>query len=250
MWLKICFPSLLKELHGSGALQSFRCQCTFLTVPLFRFTYTPAPGNVLIYKLIAIGAVVATDYLFYKWDQFRLHRQQQRQQEQQQQQQQQQGSTAMALVAITTMAIYNQPEADSPLGFDFERVGIQDEQHSLYRQLLADMKDMKQQLRQQQQFAQQEVTYNIEIQRLQVVKDAKADTYHEEIQQLKQRLNDKQRLIDEKDKLGQAEGRAQTDKRGKDLWWERSKRGDEVAKGAEDDWTNKGPIGYYSYSIS
>ena len=201
--------------------------------PMVGFTYTPVGCNMLMYKFIEPGVVAAIGYLFYQWNQFQFQRQQKRQQkrQQEQQQQQQQVSPTIALVATTTMAIYNQPEVDSFLGFDFERFEMQDEQqqHSLYRQLLADMKEMKQQLRQQQQhFAQQEVTHKSELQRLQGGKDTKNEKYQGELQQLKQRLNETQKFIDEKDKeLEQAEARARMDKRGADPLWERSERGDE-----------------------
>ena len=63
---------------------------------------------------------------------------------------------------------------------------------------------------------------------MQMGKDTKEEKHHEDVQRLRQQLRDQQKKIKEQDeKLEQVEAQGRMDKNGKDLLWERSKRGDE-----------------------
>ena len=169
-----------------------------------------AGGQLLLYKVLATAAVTFTQCFFYKWRKWQIQRQQQREQEEQQEQ-------------TTALAIY-QPFADdnSPLGFDFDRLEVQDDHRRFYQQLLADNKKMKQRLREQ------ETAHAQEIQRMQVGKDTNNETHYEDLQRLKQQLREKQIITEAQDKkIEQAEAHKSMDKRGEDPLWERSKRGDE-----------------------
>ena len=177
--------------------------------PQTGLNYTPATtagAQVYVFKMMAIGVVTLTQCLSYKWRKWQRQLQQQRQQEPQ---------NAMAICAQLG-------DDNSPLGFDFDQLGVQDD-HRLYSHLLADNNKIRQQLREQEQKNDQQAMDHVhEIQRLQVGRDTNDETHHDEAQRLRQQLRDQQRAFNEKDKtLEQVKAHGRMDKTGNGPLWER-----------------------------
>lgn len=191
--------------------------------------------------------------MFIKWRRYFQQRRQLRRQ------QQQDGAAIAATDAIGTTALAIYPhtprqyaneaasEATFPLGFDFGRLETQNSGQQLFKQLLDELKEMKAQMRAQQQnferqLAQQEAKYNqceAYIQKLELGMDTRDQKKNEDIQQLRQRLQMKQAMLDNQariveDTLNDQDRRTEciehketTDRTDKDPMWERSEAGND-----------------------
>ena len=253
-------PPRAHNMDALGAEQFVPTGVAHDFVPTGMASYEPETvgQSVLMFKMLATGAVTLTQCLFLKWRQYKHQSQMEKERERQQQQQQQQQQLLalgdqQQLLALgdqqqpqqQLLALGNQrfeatvplpiqgtpgdsngtPDATTPLGYNYSLLDEQDQAQQHFLQLLAELRTLKQQVREQQQANQnlqlKLVNDNTTLQKLQVGVETRDQMKNEEIRRLQQQLEKQKTTIDDKDKqlqqLNEQTGRT------KDPMWEQSK---------------------------
>ena len=152
--------------------------------------------------MLATGVVALSECIFIRWHQYK-HR------AKQQQQRQQRVAEQFAMEIYQRMPVESVGEdaqdAASPLGFDFDGLELQEQnqqQQFFHKQSLAELKELKQQLRTQQhnfeqKFEQQEPKHKHYVQRLQLGMDTQDQRHNSQMQRVKRQFDSKQATLNE-----------------------------------------------------
>ena len=154
----------------------------------------------MLYKLLAICVIAISEFVFMKWAQYNQRVKQQRQQYQQQQREDE--FAARVRPDTPGESTETSAQAQYPLGFDFDGLEGQD----VCKQPLTKLKDLRQQLRMQQQhfnqqFEQQKQEHGQELQRVCLGMDTRDERQNLELQRLQQQLQRQQTTIDQHNRL-------------------------------------------------
>ena len=174
-----------------GGMEQFTPSLMPYVDPSVGLTFTPAGHNAMLYKLLAICVIAISEFVFMKWAQYNQRVKQQRQQYQQQQREDE--FAARVRPDTPGESTETSAQAQYPLGFDFDGLEGQD----VCKQPLTKLKDLRQQLRMQQQhfnqqFEQQKQEHGQELQRVCLGMDTRDERQNLELQRLQHQLQRKQ----------------------------------------------------------
>ena len=153
--------------------------------------------TLLLFKFMAPGAVTPTQCLFSKWRQYK-HQMQMEAERERQQHQYNNNMDALAIQQHTRGGTTAETtEATTPLGYNYALLDEQELANINYPQVLPELRDLRQQIREEQQ-AKQEIQKELEVnhtalQRLQIGVDTRDRAQRDEIRRL-QRLEQRQTI--------------------------------------------------------
>ena len=184
--------------------------------PMTGMATEPVGPKLVFLKMAAAGAAVFSEFIFAKWRQYKTQSQKERQQHDN-------NPTMLALqcVAIETLAIRNSPgSTPDSQHYDWEALDAREQQQRSLPQLLAECRELRQQLREQKQvfekrFEEEKVKFDNHLQRMQLGMDNRG----EEMKNLQNTVKEQQQL------LLALEGSVEDNNKGKsskDPMWEQS----------------------------
>lgn len=152
-------------------------------------------GSSMMFNAVAMGAVATFELIFVQWRRYKRLSQQE---------QQQQYDVNMNRLAIQQYSPghFSEGANASSLAFNYEQLDIQEAQQQSFPQLLAELRELRQQIREQQQvfneqLEQQKQQHRQHMQRLQLGMDERDQRKNEQMHLMETQLKDRQTTIDE-----------------------------------------------------